>query len=344
MSRIREDSWRGRPILSAGLRFFVFAAPIGAAVGAGGLVAQLLENTGGLGEVMVRWVVTLAVAAVTLLVADRLVRRLLPLVVLLRLSLAFPDRAPSRLAVARSAANLKELEERVRIARTTGFDDADPANAAEMILSLVAAVEAHDRATRGHSERVRIYTDLIGEQLKLYPWDRDKLRWAALLHDVGKLEVPRSVLNKAGPLDAGELEIVRRHPEESARMTRPLHDWLGEWGNAIVEHHERFDGRGYPQGHAGAAISLGARIVAVADVYETMTAARPYHKPKSAAEARDELVRCSGTQFDPAMVQAFLQVSVRRLRLVSGPFSVLVQRKAEASGWRGSTTSQALRQ
>ncbi|MGH2727925.1 MAG: HD-GYP domain-containing protein [Actinomycetota bacterium] len=324
MSRIREDRWRGRPVLAAGLRFVVFAGPIGAAVATSALIGPHLPRSDGAGSLLLRWVILLVCSTIVLVATDRVARRLLPLVVLLKLSLAFPSEAPSRLAVARSAANLKQLEERVRIARTTGFVE-EPAVAAEMILSLVAAVEAHDRATRGHSERVRVYTELIGQEMKLYPEDRDRLRWAAMLHDVGKLEVPRSVLNKPGPLDPAELEVVRRHPEEGARMTAPMHAWLGEWANAIVEHHERFDGRGYPSGRGGADISLAARIVAVADVYETMTAARPYHRPKSPHRAREELVRCAGTQFDPSIVRAFLQVSVRRLRLVSGPLSWLAQ-------------------
>ena len=324
MARVREDRWRGRPLLSAGLRFAVLAGPIGAAVATSILIGQRLHNARGAGSLLVRWSVLLVTSVVVLVAADRVARRLLPLAVLLKLSLAFPGPAPSRFRVALSAANLKELEERVRIVRTTGFVD-DPGSAAVMILSLVAAAEAHDRATRGHSERVRAYTDLIGEQLKLYAEDLDRLRWAALVHDVGKLEVPRSVLNKPGPLDPRELEVVRRHPEEGARMTEPLHAWLGEWADAIVSHHERFDGRGYPKGRGGSEISLGARVVAVADVYETMTAARPYHRPKSPAKAREELVRCSGTQFDPAIVQAFLQVSTKKLRLASGPRQWLAQ-------------------
>ncbi|MGH2794277.1 MAG: HD-GYP domain-containing protein [Actinomycetota bacterium] len=317
MSRTREDRWRGRPLASVGLRFIVFTVPIVGALATAVLLGSLLEEVTGSWPFVLRWALLLVASAPVLIASDRLARRLLPLAVLLKLTLPFPGPAPSRLRVARAAANLKELEERVRIARTTGFDS-DPGTASEMILSLVAAVEAHDRATRGHSERVRVYTDLIGDQMKLYPEDRDRLRWAAMVHDVGKLEVPRSVLNKSGPLDPAELQIVRRHPEDGARMTAPLHVWLGEWANAIVEHHERFDGRGYPAGRGGSTISLGARIVAVADVYETMTAARPYHRPKTPIKAREELVRCSGSQFDPAVVNAFLQVSVRRLRLVSG--------------------------
>lgn len=324
MTRVPDQRWRGRPVLSACLRFIVFVGPIGAAVLTSALVAHALPRAAGRWALVVRVAITIAGSTVVLVVIDRLARRLLPLAVLLRLSLAFPGEAPSRITVARSAGNLRELEERVRIARTVGFVD-EPARTAEMILSLVAAVEAHDKATRGHSERVRVYTDLLGEQLKLHPSDRDRLRWSALLHDVGKLEVPRKVLNKPGPLSAREMDVVRRHPGEGARHTRPLHTWLGEWAAAIEEHHERWDGRGYPKGLAGTSITLGGRIVCVADSYETMTAARPYHKPKNATQARQELVRCAGTQFDPTIVRAFLGVSVGRLRWASGPLSWLAQ-------------------
>jgi putative nucleotidyltransferase with HDIG domain len=318
MARIPDDRWRRRPFLSAGVRLFVFVAPIAGAAVTSALTARVVNGSTFAGPLGVRWAIVIAGSLSVLIIADRFARRFLPLAVLLRLDLAFPGRAPSRISVARAAANLSELEERVRIARTTGFDD-DPSSAAEMILSLVAAVEAHDHGTRGHAERVRIYTDLLADELKLYPPDRDRLRWAALLHDVGKLEVPVSVLNKPGPLDPRELEIVRRHPEDGARLTQPLHAWLGQWAAAIGEHHERFDGRGYPRGASGSEISLGARVIAVADCYETMTAARPYHKPKTSAEARRELVRCTSTQFDPTIVQAFLEVPVGRLRRVTGP-------------------------
>jgi putative nucleotidyltransferase with HDIG domain len=316
MANIAENRWRGRPYLSAGLRAFVFAAPIVVAAFASAVTAGAVNDS--VRSLPLRWAIVIAGSLLVLLVADRLARRLLPLAVLLRMDLAFPGKTPSRLGVGLDAANLRELEERVRIARTMGFGD-DPDTAAEMTLSLVAAAEAHDRATRGHAERVRAYADLLAEDMNVHPSERDKLRWAALLHDVGKLEVPISVLNKPGPLDARELEVVRRHPEEGARLTRPLHAWLGEWADAITQHHERWDGRGYPNGLEGSDLSLAARIIAVADVYETMTAARPYHRPKTQSEARRELIRCAGAQFDPQVVNAFLELPIRRLRAVSGP-------------------------
>jgi hypothetical protein len=255
---------------------------------------------------------------------DRLARRLLPLAVLLRLSLAFPNEAPSRIALARRAASTRDLEARVEAAHRHGVAD-EPTRAAEQILSLVAAVEAHDRATRGHSERVRIYTDLLALELRLSQRDCDRLRWSALLHDVGKLEVPKKVLNKPSKLTTHEWSLVQRHPDEGARLTAPLRDWLGRWAIAIEQHHEKFDGTGYPRGLAGHDISLGGRIVAVADSYETMTASRPYRRARSAAKARAELVACSGTHFDPQIVRAFLEISVRRLTFASGPLSWLAQ-------------------
>ena len=319
MARVVPNRWQPRPLAATAVRAVVIVAPLVTAGLTSLLVAHAVNGAAAVDSFALRWLVVIATSVGVLIVVHRLSRTLLPFAVLLRMSLAFPGLAPSRFAVARSAANLRELEERLRIARTTGFDfDEDAGQAAEIILSLVAAVEAHERSTRGHAERVRVYTDLIADQLTLHPDDRDRLRWAALVHDVGKLEVPTSVLNKAGPLDPRELEIVRRHPEDGARLTKPLHAWMGEWAIAITEHHERFDGRGYPHGRAGGEISLGARIIAVADVYETMTAARPYHRPKTHAQARRELVRCSGTQFDPAIVGAFLQVPERRLQAARG--------------------------
>jgi putative nucleotidyltransferase with HDIG domain len=347
VSTIHEERWRGRPVASACIRLFVVLGPLAAAVATSALVTRALPKAEGAGPLAVRWAISLGASTFVLLTADRAARRLLPLAVLLRLSLAFPNAAPSRFTVARRAGATRDLEARIERARLQGVDD-EPTRAAEAILSLVAAVEAHDRATRGHSERVRVYTDLLADQMHLPPSDRDRLRWAALLHDVGKLEVPAKVLNKPAALAAHEWKLVRRHPDEGARLVRPMRSWLGSWALAIEEHHERYDGAGYPRGLAGEAISLGGRIVAVADCYETMTAARPYRRPMSPARAREELVRCSGAHFDPAIVRSFLQVSVRRLGWVAGPLSWLAQapflrgleQVAEVTG-RAATTAAA---
>ena len=200
---------------------------------------------------------------------------------------------------------------------------AEPVLAAEKILALAGALNAHDRLTRGHGERVRAYTDLIADELDLSPSDRDRLRWSALLHDIGKLAVHPHVLNKPDKLSDEEWEVIKRHPLEGAKLTAPLAAWLGEWASTIAEHHEKFDGSGYPYGLAGHDISLGGRIVAVADCYDTMTAIRTHKRPMSPAAARAELAACAGKHFDPKVVRAFLDVSIGRLRPVAGPLSWL---------------------
>jgi hypothetical protein len=158
-----------------------------------------------------------------------------------------------------------------------------------------------------------VFTDLLADELKIDEAGRARLRWAALLHDVGKLEVPTTILNKAGKPDAAEWETLHRHPEEGARLVASLLPWLGEWGNAVVQHHERYDGTGYPKGLKGHEICYAARIVSVADTYEVMTAPRPYKRPMSIARSRQELIRVAGTQLDPVIVRAFLNISVGRL-------------------------------
>lgn len=324
MTEHSAERWQSRPVGSAAVRIAVFLVPVACSIAASLLTVRALPREPGGANLAMRWAVAIVVSTVALRLTDRIARRFLPLAVLLRLSLAFPAEAPSRLRLARNAGSTRDLARIVERARA-GKASSEPALAASEVLALVSAVEAHDRGTRGHSERVRVYTDMLSDQLRLPKRDRDRLRWAALLHDVGKLIVPQSVLTKPGAPDADEWEVLHRHPAEGARLTATLQPWLGEWADAIVQHHERWDGTGYPRGLAGAQISFGARIVAVADCYETMTARRPYRKSLRAPQARAELVRCSGTQFDPAIVRAFLEISVRRVQNVAGPVAWLAQ-------------------
>jgi putative nucleotidyltransferase with HDIG domain len=314
-----ERRWRPRPWLSFALRLVSVLVPAAAGVASAYVFVGVVPMPEG--PATIPWLLGLVVSStIATAFAERIGKRFLPLSMLLRLSLVFPDRAPSRFAMARGAGNVRVLERRIREAHTEGVDPG-PARAAEQILALVAALSAHDRKTRGHSERVRAFTDLAAGELKLGEADRDRLRWAALLHDIGKLRVPARILNKAGRPDAREWETLQGHPIAGARIAAPLLPWLGPWGNAIEQHHERFGGGGYPRSLAGEEISLAARIVSVTDSFEVMTAARSYKKPLSVSAARRELAACAGEQFDPAIVRAFLNVSLGRLWLTVGPMS-----------------------
>jgi putative nucleotidyltransferase with HDIG domain len=318
-TRTPAGHWRAHPVASIAIRTIVVLLPAAAAVVCVALLGR--ATTPPVGPARILWIGGLfAVGTAIALTLERLARRVLPLAVLLQLSLAFPDRAPSRFAMARTAGNVRRLHERVAEAQARGIDD-DPARAARQILELVAALSAHDRKTRGHSERVRAYTDMLASELHLDDEDRDRLRWAALLHDIGKLHVPGRILNKPGKPDAGEWERLAAHPAEGAAIAAPLLPWLGRWSATIVQHHERFDGGGYPAGLEGEEISLGARVVSVADSFEVMTAARAYKKPMTVAAARRELARCAGTQFDPDIVRSFLNISIGRLWWTVGPAS-----------------------
>ena len=315
-----RTKWERRTSLAVLVRLTYLGLPLAMSFGAS-LVLTRIDAVEALPWVG-RWLLVLAIASLVLAVVHRSLARLLPLAALLEVSVAFPGDAPSRYAVARDAGNTAKLREIVeRAQRGDPVVKVDDAQAAREILALVAALRAHDSRTRGHSERVRIFADLIAQEMHLGGSSRERLRWAALLHDVGKLQIPAAVLNKSGKLDSSEWDMVRLHPDAGARLTAPLQGWLGSWSRTIPDHHERYDGTGYPRGLAGEDISLGGRILAVADSFEVMTAARSYKKPMSREAALRELRRCSAAQFDPAVVRALLAISAPRLRWAMGPLA-----------------------
>ena len=315
-------TWRGRPAVATVIRVAVAGVPFLAAVVSSFLIARTFpQPDDGLGAVL--WWIGVAMASTAVLVVvDRVARRALPLAVLYQCTLVFPDQAPSRFGVALRAASPRALQARVAEVSEHGLPT-ERAVAAAQVLELAAALNHHDRMTRGHCERVRAYTELIAEELGLPEAQRERLRWAALLHDVGKLLVPSEVLNKPGRPDADEWEVLKRHPLYGEELVAPLLDWLGESAAAIGQHHERADGTGYPRALPADEQNLAARIVQVADAFDVMTSARSYKRPMPAASARAELVRCAGTQFDPVVVRAFLNVSIGRVRLVMGPLAAL---------------------
>jgi HD-GYP domain-containing protein (c-di-GMP phosphodiesterase class II) len=335
-----ESRWVARPVLAACVRLAALLVP----TVAGAVVGIALDAALARSIPMPAAIATALVAsAATAIAVERLARRLLPLATLLKLSLVFPDRVPSRYRVARQAGNAHVLRERIRRAKEAGVVD-DPARAAEEILTLVAALSAHDRKTRGHSERVRAFTDVIAAELPLSAEDRDRLRWAALLHDIGKITVPVATLTKPGKPDEAEWAQLRRHPLEGERIAAERLPWLGSWGAAIGQHHERWDGGGYPRGLAAEQIHLGARIVSVADSFEVMTAARSYKRPMTPSAARRELAACAGKQFDPMVVRALFGVSLGQLWWMVGPSAWIAQVPFMLGiGRAGSETAVAVR-
>ena len=171
------------------------------------------------------------------------------------------------------------------------------------VAALVRAVEAKDFYTRGHSERVAKASVLIARVVGLSQQRTATLQFAGMLHDVGKLGVPTRVLQKSGALSDEEFAAIAQHPVRGLEMVREI-EFLGEAFEGILHHHERMDGRGYPMGLLGTAIPEFARIIAVADAFDSMTSTRSYRQARDVPEALAELDRCTGTQFDAAFVTA----------------------------------------
>ncbi len=175
----------------------------------------------------------------------------------------------------------------------------------EALLALVAAVEARDSYTHGHSVRVAELAVRIGTRMRLSSGRLRALAQGAYLHDVGKIGIPDAILNKAGPLDADERAWIEEHPVVGAQIVGRIES-LRHGLAAVRHHHERFDGEGYPDGIAGTDIALIARIVSVADVWDALVTDRAYRKAWSHQRALDYIVANSGSQFDPACVDAFV--------------------------------------
>ncbi|NUP22832.1 MAG: HD-GYP domain-containing protein [Streptomyces sp.] len=171
------------------------------------------------------------------------------------------------------------------------------------IRALVQAVDIKDGYTRGHSERVGQASMMIARELGMDDERVEVVRFAGILHDVGKLGVPTRLLRKDGPLTPEERRVIELHPEYGHEMVRGI-SFLGEARAAVLHHHERLDGSGYPYGLRGQQIPEPARVVAVADAFDAMTSTRSYSRARPVSVALRELERCAGAQFDPRMVTA----------------------------------------
>ncbi len=157
-----------------------------------------------------------------------------------------------------------------------------------------------------HTEGVATYAEALARALEYSEHQVEIVRAAAVLHDIGKIMVPLELLNKVEPLTEEEVATIRKHPETGYEILRSVEEYAG-LAEYVLYHHERWDGRGYPQGLQGEAIPLVSRIITVADAYEAMTAQRPYQKQKTSQEAAEEIRRCAGTQFDPRLAHVFLE-------------------------------------
>lgn len=176
----------------------------------------------------------------------------------------------------------------------------------DSLSGLAAAIEARDRYTGGHLDRVCRYALAAGTELGLGERVLWNLWLGALFHDIGKLAIPDAILNKPGPLTEEEYEQMKRHPELGVGIIERI-SFLVPAVQGILHHQERWDGKGYPRGLKGEEICIEGRILAVADAFDAMLTDRPYRSGRSEAEAVEELKRCSGTQFDPAVVAALLR-------------------------------------
>ena len=174
----------------------------------------------------------------------------------------------------------------------------------ELLRVLAAALEAEDRYTRGHSDRVVRYAGSIGRRIGFSTREVEAVRAAALVHDVGKLRIPAEVLNKPTRLTDAEFDLIKRHPVDGAEMVASLGN--KELTSVVRHHHERMDGKGYPDGLAGEQIPLGARIIAVADTFDAITSVRPYRPRRAHKQALDILTAEQGLQLDREAVRAFL--------------------------------------
>jgi HD-GYP domain-containing protein (c-di-GMP phosphodiesterase class II) len=190
---------------------------------------------------------------------------------------------------------------------------------APTIRSLLSALRSHDPYTYRHSLRTVRLTLLLGRAYGVATHERLRvLSLGALAHDLGKILIPGGVLHKEGRLTQGEWEAVRQHPLDGARMLAGVAASEGVC-RVAAEHHERWDGRGYPAGLSGDRIDFNARVVAVADAFDAMTSERPYRPPVGYEEAAAELERCAGTQFDPEVVRTFLRAPRALLEAIVGP-------------------------
>lgn len=259
------------------------------------------------------WVLSaVLLSIITSFIVSMLVQRILPLTRLYESASNFDEEVHDRFRATLRAGNPKRLLKTGRVQLSTQEQF-------EHTLALLHRMNGHDRLTRGHSERVRAYSTLIGRELG-FDDDRMKcLSFSALLHDVGKLDVPGSILQTPVKPTTAQWAVLKRHPLNSRKYVEPLETWLGpEVLHGPLAHHERWDGTGYPRGFLGVDIPLFGRIIAIADAFDVMTHPRSYRDTMPLSDAKEVLLAGSGTHFDPELVELFVGIGDADLGAVRG--------------------------
>lgn len=253
----------------------------------------------------------------------------------------------STVAQAAEAARLRRENERLtaEVQRQNGklreinlrLEEMVRARTQALLEGLIAALDYRDAETQWHSRRVSLYARRLAQQLGIGEPELTVIEHGALLHDIGKIGVRDRVLLKPGPLTTDEWGEMKRHPELGWALLQRV-DYLRPASGIVLQHQERYDGTGYPGRLRGDAIVVGARVFHVVDTLDAITSDRPYRKARPFEDARAEIVRCSGTQFDPRVVDAFLAVPEddwERIRLDVETVAVLSADLAESPGPQG---------
>ncbi len=214
----------------------------------------------------------------------------------------------------RSLLRLRQMESELALVnrnlkmRTSDLVDQQRSLFLSTVKSLASAIDAKDEYTRHHSTRVTDFSLKIAAKMGFSEKELSELELAAVLHDVGKIAVPESILNKPGKLTNEEFKLIQEHPVRGEAILSPVIE-LKAIGRIVRAHHERYDGTGYPDKLKGREIPLGARIMSIADTYDSITSERPYRKAASHRYAIKEIIGCTGTQFDPEVIENFLEIA-----------------------------------
>jgi hypothetical protein len=308
-SIVTMTRWKNRPIAAGSLRAIATGSPIVAGYLVASLVGASLDSSSG----WVWWLAVLGSAVAGGCLTILLTVRFRLLAMLYELGLVFPGRAPDRWDVVKQAKDSIRL--RRKLAGSSIGRDQNIDAAAATVLAMAIALPRHDRLSSGYPHRVVDYSDLIARQLRISDEDRERLKWAALSHAIGKLLLDRDLLTKPGDLTPKEQESWETYPAKGMRLIGPMAAWLGGSATAVESHAENWDGSGFPDQKSAEQIPVAARVVAVAaslDVLTTGPGAVSHDK------ARRLIAAASATDFDPVVVRAFMQVPPRALRAAAG--------------------------